>query len=489
MKTDFNFSDPELLETLKHWKNIRYIGNAMSDFQAQPFFFTPERGANMSSDWEFELLKRMSGSHSGIIKGAEATRNMPNFHSHMEEYVRRSKELGENAFRFSLDFGRLCPEEGEFNETLMARYVKMMALIRSAGHEPILTLYHWPVPRFLVKYDQRGRIMAGGWEHPDALKHFRFYIENVVKFLGNKDKVRVILEGLGFGRYGQDQLLDRGLIEHFITINEPTNVVIDGYIAGVFPPFKRMRFSLMKKVVEKLVQANDVAYNQIKEGIIFPEKETQIGVAHNWTHFDGLLGKTIQSSINERVTDAFECEGDRTDFIGFQYYCRVTFPSLYRPIGPFHPKGRHYGTHPGHGDVYPEGLYKSLKRLHEMYPRKEIFITEFGFPEEADKKRPYWILETLGRILRSKREGVPIKGMLLWSLVNNFEWERGMEQKFGLFSEEELSKPLIPSEGNEVRSWEVWRAITKVIADPSPETLTKLQNWYEKAKRQFEMNI
>jgi len=487
---DFDFSAPEVLETLRDWKRIRYIGSAISDFQAQPLM--PEKWGipSISSDWEFELHKRITGKHSGILANPSAIEDMPNFHTHMEEYTARSKELGENMFRFSLDFGRLCPSEGEFNSELMARYVRMLALVRANGQEPMLTLYHWPMPMFLLQYDRNEeRIEAGGWEHPDVVKHFRFYIDNIVKYLADEDKVRMVLESEKFTKDVQDQFLADDLVKYFLTINEPTNIVIDGYVAGVFPPFKRGKFSLMWKAVEKLVEAHDVAYDALKGGIILPTGDVQVGVAHNWTHFDGMLGDVIQSSINEKITDAFERDGNRTDFVGFQYYCRVTVPSLYQPFGKFRPKGRYYGSHPGHGDVYPEGLYKSLKRLHEMYPRKDIFITEFGFPEGTDKKRPYWILETFRYVLQAKKEDVPIKGMLLWSLVDNFEWERGMEQKFGLFSEEELIRSLTPSLEGKIRSFEVWPVITKVITDPSPQSLNELQLCYRKAQMQFEVNI
>ncbi|HCX38780.1 MAG TPA: hypothetical protein DHS36_00710 [Candidatus Veblenbacteria bacterium] len=88
-------------------------------------------------------------------------------------------------------------------------------------------------------------------------------------------------------------------------------------------------------------------------------------------------------------------------------------------------------------------------------------------------------------IIEAKKEGLPIKGILLWSLVNNFEWELGMNNaKFGLFSEKELSEPLVPSK-NGVRSWEAWQSSIKAITNPSPESLQELQSYYSKAYKQY----
>jgi hypothetical protein len=167
----------------------------------------------------------------------------------------------------------------------------------------------------------------------------------------------------------------------------------------------------------------------------------------------------------------------------------MTVPSLYPPIGPVRIKARQYGDHPSFGDIYPPGIFEVLKQMNELYPKKEIFITEFGFSDKNDTRRPFWILETLRYVLEAVKAGIPVRGMLLWSLVNNFEWEFGMAQKFGLFDESDLEKPLQQSRGDEIRGWEAWRAAVNAIRDPSSEKITALQTCYERAKRQFEQAV
>jgi beta-glucosidase/6-phospho-beta-glucosidase/beta-galactosidase len=124
------------------------------------------------------------------------------------------------------------------------------------------------------------------------------------------------------------------------------------------------------------------------------------------------------------------------------------------------------------------------KEMHGTYPEKQIFVTEFGFSDEKDLRRPYWILETMRYIIEAKKAGVPVKGMLLWSLVNNFEWQLGMDQKFGLFNKSDLKDPLVPS-SHGIKSWEAWRVATKAITSPGSESLAELQTCYEAAYKQY----
>jgi beta-glucosidase len=480
---NFDFTAKEVLETLKptsESSKIEYVGSATSDFQAHPLLYGPD--GNMlppMSDWEFELQKNIQGKTSGIKKPQDESK-LPRFFDKPEKYIDRSDELGENMFRFSLDFGRLCPEKGEFNEELMADYVKALALIRAKGQEPMLTIHHFTMPKFLVETNRNDDIVKGGWENPDVSKHFRFYIENVTKFLGDEDKVRGVLNSAGFAPESQDKFLAEGLVKYFVSLNEPFTTLLNGYTIGVFPPYKKGGM-MIKKVLERMVEAHDMSRDELKKlGTHVPnDREPQVGATYNWQYFDGLFGSITHKIANELTTNAFERDGAHSDFLGLQYYFRNV-------VTPFaSKKGRDFGDHPGFGDMYPPGILEVLKKMNAKYPQKEIFITEMGFADNADKRRPYWMLETMRYVLEAKRQGLPIKGMLLWSMVNNFEWDLGMDTKFGLFDEKQLSAPLVPTIGG-VSGWEAWKAATKAITSPSPESLQELQNVYEKAKMQFD---
>ncbi len=482
-ETSFDFTAQDVLVALRSpKKHIKYVGSAISDFQAEPLIFDAEGKPQIFSDWELEIAKNIEGKPSKI-KGKQQASEFPKFLSKKELYLKRSKELGENMFRFSLDFGRLSPKEGEFNQQLMAEYVKALALIRANGQEPMLAIYHWPMPKYLLEMNASGEIKAGGWEHPEVAKHFRFYVESVINFLANEDKIKIALKEEGFNKEAQDKFLAEGLVKYFLSINEPINLILPTYIAGIFPPFKIGRVDLVKKVLEKLVEAHDIARNEIKTGKLKLERgEPQVGIAHNWTYFDGIIGDLAHYFVNKQLTRTFERGGEQTDFLGLQHYFRMTLPL-------FSKGGKVYGEHPAFGDIYPPGIYEVLKKMNNEYPNKEIFITEFGFSDKNDVRRPYWILETVRYVIEALKNNIPVKGMLLWSLVNNFEWNLGMNQKFGLFEESELSIALKTSPGGKIRGWEAWSAVTKAITNPSLENLQELQNYYEKAKQQFENNL
>ncbi len=267
-KPDFNFTVKEVFDTLRSptGRKLEYLGSATSDFQAEPLLYGSDGKPLILSDWEIEVVKNLQGESSHIQDTVEE-RELPHWRQKKHEYLDRSKELGENTFRFSLDFARLCTKEGEFNEELMADYVKALGLAKARNLEPFLTIYHWPMPNYLVERNSAGEITAGGWEHSEVDKYFRFYVENVVKFLSNQDKVRTALANEGFDKDSQGKLLEEGLVHYFLTINESRSILFDGYVAGIFPPFKKCKLGLYKEIIDKLVEAHDLAAEQKNQKI------------------------------------------------------------------------------------------------------------------------------------------------------------------------------------------------------------------------------
>ena len=474
MKKENPFSIEDTINVLKNSRStlIPYLGIATSDFQDQPIYppYILGQTLNPASDWEIEVDKK-------IKNGQETPEKLPNFYLQTKDYIKRSKELSNNMFRFSFDFGRLCPKEGEFNQKLMSDYIKIIALIKARGQEPMITLNHFTMPKFLLKLDKEGNIQKGGWENPDIQKHFQFYIKNVFQFLSDNEQIASTLKDTGLNKDEQEKILSEGLVKYFISINEPSILITSGYIFGTFPPFKKKDFSHLGQVLSQLVNAHDMTQAELDRSGI---KNYKLGVAHGWNYFDGVFGQIIDQSFNKGVFQKFERTGLYSDFLGLQYYCRLTLPDIGN-------KDRNYSDHPEFGDIYPPGIYQLLQKMNHQYPQKEIFVTEFGFSDNSDKKRPYWIMETINYVLRAKKQGVPVRGMLLWTLINNFEWSLGTQQKFGLFDESELRQPLKSSLENEgVKSWEAWQIFIKTISNPNSENIEKLQKIYDTAKSQFE---
>ena len=473
---DFNFSSPAVLNLLQN-KKIDFVGTATSDFQAEPLTYDKNGDPVITNDWELEVMKNLNGKKSGI-QTPQTLSTFPSFFGNKHLYVKRSREIGQNMFRFSLDFGRLCPNEGDFNAKLMAEYVSTLAHIKAQGQEPMLTIYHWPMPCYLIKTNNDGIIETGGWENADVIKHFRFYIESVVKFLSDETQVRNVLQSEGFTKQFQDQVISEGLVQYFITVNEPESVLLPGYMVGLFPPYKKGRIDLMIKVLNRMVEAHQIATNCLKEGLRNQSGKVKVSVAHAWPYFDGLLGDFAHSLINNLIANRFEKGSEQSDFLSLQYYFRMSVPTFTR-------SNKLFMEHPYFSEVYPKGILENLKRMSFQYPGKEIFISEFGFSETEDKLRPFLSMETVRYIFEAMDQGVQVKGILLWSLVNNLEWAWGMEQRFGLFHEHELKTPLKHSEPGTIQGWEAWKAVADAITNPNELTIKSLQSSYETAKNQF----
>lgn len=462
---------------------LEFRGCATSHFQAEPLLYddTSDTRPPPLSDWECELEKNLRGQRS-CIKQGQNVKKLPRFLKLADAHIARSGELGHNMFRFSLDFARLCPDHNCFNRSLMTEYVKVLARLHLSGQEPMLTLHHFTMPKWLTELDSRGLIRKGGWEHPDVVRWFRFYIKNIVSFLRDKNALRTALTEQGIPPAKQAELIDNGLVRYFMSFNEPTIVPFSGYVIGRFPPFQRGRFLKSQEILKKILQTHDAIYEEVKSlGDVLPKSRfPQVGIGYSWQFYDGPLGAITDALVNKKYADKFERNGLFSDFIGVHYYYRQTPPLFTK-----HWRNRVYTDMPDSGDVYPNGITKVLGEVHNAYPAKDIFVSEIGFADNKDMRRPFWLLETVRCILEIQKQGVPIKGLLLWSLVNNFEWDQGMGPKFGLFDEADLNKPLTASVDG-IRSWEAWKSAMQMVASPSQGSREHFERCYYRASQQHD---
>lgn len=456
---------------------LRFVGSATCHFQSEPLLCDGEGRPHVFSDWEYELVRQIRGGTSGI-PGAN-TNGLPAFLRFKERYIARSSELSENMFRLSFDFARLCPKEGEFNHALMDEYIRTLLIARSFGIEPLVTLHHFTMPKSLTITDANGDIAAGAWEHADAVKLFRFYVKSVVRALADNSRIRHIARQLSLRNQFLEELDSNAIASYFLTINEPSVVLLNSYLGGIFPPYKRLCFQKTRCVLAKLIQAHDMAFEEIRNGL-GRRNPPQVGIGHNWQLFEGLAGDA-PAKAQQYCMSRFERDGLYSDFIGLHYYCRYTvpMPSSVR-------QKRDFSDHPLFGDIYPEGIVDVLRRIHCAYPKKKIFVSEFGFSDTSDGRRPYWILKTAWHILEAIQQGLPVDAILIWTLVNNFEWNYGMRQKFGLFAEEELMKPL-STRGDRIRSWQAWTTAARVLRSPTEETFQEAHTLYHRAYSQYKL--
>ncbi len=300
-------------------------------------------------------------------------------------------DLHANAYRFSIDWSRIEPSEGEFNEVAIESYKNFIRKLRAHHIEPFVTLWHWPIPLWMRD--------KGGFESKEMVKYFTRCTEKVVSAL--KDDVRF-----------------------WITLNEPMVYSSMGYFKGAWPPQKKSFFSYIK-VIRHLMICHEEAYASIKR--ISPE--SQVGIAKHNIYFEAYKNyfpNRVAKSLadwwwNRRFLLAIH---DTSDFIGLNYY----FHSLVRIGGEKHVYEKNSDL--GWG-LHPEGMYHALKELHSF--QKPVYITENGLADKGDQHRSWYIRETLANIHKAIEEGADVRGYFHWSLIDNFEWAEGFRPRFGLY--------------------------------------------------------
>jgi len=438
------------------------------------------------------LSKKQSGRPSGIV-GDTHPAHLPCFDECSDLILIRAKEMGSSAIRLSLDPARLCPGEGQFDERVMAHYIQILAKCRRLGMEPLVTLNHWTLPKSLAFYDPNGAIKHGPLEHPRIVDYFAWYLERVAESLFDPERIRNALPEEERNSDFAQQICEEGVLcRWFVSLNEPSNMIFVPYVLGRFPPYHVARFIASRRLVQKLRSMHAMAYDCLhsKAASLKPgreEAQPKVGIAHNVTSSYFPLFERL---ANWGLVDRLE-EGQSSDFIGLQYYfhSKLTW-TLDWPFWSIRSSDpRYWSDHPDFGQVYPAGLGSVLRTAARKYPDKQLLITEFGFADRTDEKRPEWILDSVSHLVAAKNEGVRLDGTLLWTLTDNFEWHRGMDIRFGLFDKDGNRLPSDTDSPDHVSSREVWTACTQHLLNPTEKTAAGLSALRKRTAEQLERSV
>ncbi len=317
----------------------------------------------------------------------------------LEKDIECIKKLNNNAYRFSIEWSRIEPEEGEFDEAAIEKYHHFIKRLKEEGIEPFVTLWHWPLPLWL----------RDGWENPQAVEYFARYTEFVVRHCPE--------------------------VKFWITLNEPEGYSGNSYLIGIWPPQKHS-LPAHHRVLRNLSAAHNRAYAIIKQAL----PQSQISIAAPQAYFVASadpLSKLFRGFAdwwwNKRFLSRII---DRIDFIGLNYYWEIRTKYL------SYSKTKGAVTSDMGWTVLPEGMYHVLMNLKKY--NKPIYITENGVADRDDRLRAWFITEMLKNIHRAIKDGVDVKGYLYWSLLDNFEWSHGFGQKFGLFAVDRKTWERIP---------------------------------------------
>lgn len=315
-----------------------------------------------------------------------------------ESYIRDNadidcvKQLGVNAYRFSLDWSRIEPEKGVWNTEGLEYYRQLLLKLRAHNIEPFVTLWHWPVPLWVR--DQ------GGWTSEKTADDFAEFTEHVVEALGD-------------------------LVHFWVTLNEPQVYTSNSYITGEWPPQKKS-IRLALRVVRQLIRGHKKAYAVIKA----QHPDAQVGIASHNIHFDAspkiflnsIIAKCASEFWNHYILRRIRHE---QDFVGVNFYFTH---QLHFGLGKTQAK---YVSDIG-WDLKPESLFGVLAELKRY--AKPVYILEHGLADREDRHRSWYMKESLRFVHRAIASGVDVRGYFHWSLLDNFEWAMGFDPCFGLFS-------------------------------------------------------
>lgn len=367
-------------------------------------------GNNVHSDWwqwEQQPGRILQGDRSGLAC---------NWWENAEADLDLAAEMGTNAHRMSLEWSRIEPVPSLFDEDALERYRQILKAMHARGLEPMVTLHHFSNPVWLVE--------RGDFNSPTITDYFQRYVSKVVAALGD-------------------------LVPKWITINEPMVYVFYRYLQGAFPAPQKQGWVAAFEGMRNLMACHAVAYHQIKEQ--YPQ--ALVGMAKNVPVFEfrsaNPVGHWWAKQVN-RLFNELWMQGMVTgklaapvgwgrirhlagsfDFVGINYYTRffVKFP----PIGGLYETdwGANAVVSDGnYGEVYPAGLFKVIQDATQF--NKPIYITENGLPDRNDHLRPGFLLTHLREVWRAISFNYPVMGYYHWSLTDNFEWDRGWTQRFGL---------------------------------------------------------
>lgn len=419
-----------------HFPDNFLWGVATSSYQIEGAWNEDGKGESI---WD-----RFSHTPGNIVDASTGDIACDHYHLWPED-IALMKSFNIQAYRFSISWPRILPEgRGRINQAGLDFYGRLVNGLLEAGIVPFVTLYHWDLPQVLQ--DQ------GGWPERDTAEAFAEYAHVVSRSLGDR-------------------------VTQWITHNEPWCASFLGYQIGVHAPGIQ-NMSAAVQASHHILLSHGLAVPVIRQN----SPNAEVGITLNFEeitpaspsaadyhaarrrqgHFfrwflDPVYGRHYPADIVAHYQEEgflpdgmdFVQEGDMetiaapTDFLGVNYYSRnisrdeEAVDNL--PQTRFPPPASEL-TEMG-WEIYPEGLYNLLNRFHFEYQIPKIYITENGCsymdgPDEDgrinDQRRINYLHSHLNAVLRAINNGVPVAGYMQWSLMDNFEWAYGYQQRFGI---------------------------------------------------------
>jgi beta-glucosidase len=407
-------------------------GAATSSYQVE--------GDNHDCDW-WAWEQRPGAIHDGTRAGEAAGW----WRGHAEADLRRAAALGHGAHRLSVEWSRLEPAPGRYDDAAFGRYAAILDVAQALGLRTMVTLHHFTLPRWAAA--------GGSWLDPGLPVRFGALAARCARTWGDR-------------------------VDLWATINEPNVQGLMGYGAGQWPP-GHARLDLALHAMANLLRAHAMAFTALRHarpsarvGLVLnlpwidparPDHplDRAIARAQDWT-FNGVW---LWALRHGRIPPPLSLRAPRVpglagsfDWLGVNYYGRMAV--RFDPRAATRGFGRHVqepsvrnGT-ADWGQIHPAGLAGQLRRVAQL--GAPVYVTENGIFDPEDRLRARYLVDHVRAVRQVLAEGVDVRGYFHWSLVDNFEWAEGWSTPFGLFALDRATQARTPR-----RSAEVYAAICK----------------------------
>jgi beta-glucosidase len=411
----------------------------------------PYREFNVASNWSVhEYLLAKDKKHHLYTHGLSAQGT--NMWDNVAEHIAMIKQVGGNTLRLSFDWTVFELRCGEFNEAAFVKAEQLIDALLDADIVPMVTLHHFVHPLWFEK--------MGGFTKEKNIKYFVHFSKKLFERLHKK-------------------------VQLWCPINEIGAFVFQGYIQGVFPPAVSNPW-VAAKVMRTMLKAHCAVYKELKA--IDTTGQCQIGFVHNylkfepydqqsWLHNFNMIEQAPCAIFNYIFNDAIlhflktgqlfgynpflkmviEDAPHCFDFIGLNFYSRVLIKSqIVQTLSTTRdfdkmviPTGR--ADEPMTDmpfAIAPNSFYDAILEMATF--GVPLYITENGAPDCSDTKRAFYIQSHLEILSKAIKQGINIKGYYYWTLVDNFEWDHGYTQQFGLYSYDRVHKTYALKDGAKI---------------------------------------
>lgn len=398
-------------------------------------------GNNDHSDcWAMEQMEHTSFTEPSLDA-------VDHYHRYQED-IRLMADAGLNAYRFSVEWARIEPEEGHFDDAQAAHYLDVVRCCKEHGLEPIVTLHHFSSPKWLIG--------KGGWEAESTVDDFARYVRYIIGKLGKEPHYVCTINEANMGiqvaaiakRYMQ-QMQAQAAKAQSADGTVQVGINLEQMMAGqkaaaeenvkVFGVAKVENFTSMRTPEgDKIVcRAHEAARAVIKE--LCPEIKVGLTLSlHDIQCTDG--GKeNAKKEWDEEFTHYLPYIQD-DDFLGVQNYTR----SLIGPEGTL-PAPEDAELTQMNYEFYPEALEHVIRKAAEDF-KGDLIVTENGIATDDDKRRIAFIEKALSGVQNCLRDHLPVRGYFYWSLMDNFEWQKGYSMTFGLIAVDRTNQTRHPKE-------------------------------------------